>query len=65
MTLTINFPLVVVVVVVAVVVIGRCRFQQDFFSQSYHDGLLSLLHSIRGVRVLSEHCVLSSVTENE
>ena len=36
-----------------------------FFSQSYHDGLLSLFRSISGLRVLSEHCVLSSVTENQ
>ena len=36
-----------------------------FFSQSYHDGLLSLLRSISGLRVLSEHCVLSPVTENQ
>ena len=60
MTLTIKFPVVVVVVVV----IGLCHFQQ-VFSQSYHDGLLSLLHSISDLRVLSEHCVLSSVAENQ
>ena len=62
MTLTIKVPVVVVVVVV---VIGRCHFQQVFFSQSYHDGLLSMLRSISGLRVLSEHCILSSVTENQ
>ena len=63
MTLTINIPVVVVVVVV-VVVIGRCRFQQFFF-QSYHDGQLSLLETTSHLRVLSEQCVLSSVTENQ
>ena len=59
-----NIPVVVVVVGVVVVVIGRCRFQQGFFSL-YHDGQLSLLRSISGLPVLSEHCVLSSVTENQ
>ena len=63
MTLTINIPVVVVVVAV-VVAIGRCRFQQFFF-QSYHDGQLSLLRSTSRLRVLSEQCVLSSVTENQ
>ena len=33
-----------------------------FFSQSYHGGQLSLLRSTSRLRVLSEHCVLSSVT---
>ena len=60
---TINIPVVVVVVVVVIVVIGRCRFQQ-FFSQSYNDGQLSLLCSTSRLPVLSEH-VLSSVTENQ
>ena len=63
MTLTINIPVVVVVVVV-MVVIGRCRFQQ-FFSQSYNDGHLSLLHSTSRLPVLSEHNVLSSVIDNQ
>ena len=63
MTLTINTPVVVVVVVV--VVIGQCRFQQGFFSRSYHDGQLSLLRSTSHLPVLSEHHVLSSVTENQ
>ena len=63
MTLTINIPVVVVVVVVVIVVIGRCRFQQ-FFSQSYNDGQLSLLCSISHLPVFSEHPELSSVTEN-
>ena len=62
MTLTINIPVVVVVVVV---VIGRCHFQQDFFSQSYHDGQLALLRSTSSLPVLSEHRVLSSVTDNQ
>ena len=39
MILTINIPVVVTVVVV---VIGLCRFQQLFFSQTYHDGQVSL-----------------------
>ena len=65
MTLTINIPVVVVVVVV-VVVIGRCRsLSTGFFSQSYHDGQLSLLRSTSCLPVLSEHCVLSSVAENQ
>ena len=65
MTLTINKPVVVVVeVVVVVVVIGRCRFQQ-VFSQSYNDGQLSLLRSTSRLPVLSEHHVLSSVTDNQ
>ena len=66
MTLTLNIPVVVVVVVfvVVVVVIGRFRFQQVFF-QSYHDGELSLLHSTSRLPELSEHCVQSSVTENQ
>ena len=64
MTLTINIPVVVVVVVVVIVVIGRCRFQQ-FFSQSYNDGQLSLLCSTSRLPVLSEHPELSSVTENQ
>ena len=64
MTLTINIPVVVVVVVVVIVVFGRCRFQQ-FFSQSFNDGQLSLLRSISGLRILSEHPELSSVTENQ
>ena len=68
MTLTINIPVVVVVVVVVIVVIGI--FLDDvafniFFSQSYHDGQLSLLRSISGLPVLSEHHVLSSVTDNQ
>ena len=63
MTLTINIPVVVVAVVV-VVVIGRFRFQ-EFFFQSYHDGQLSLLRSTSRLPELSEHCVLSSVTENQ
>ena len=57
--------MLVVVVVVVVVVIGRCRFQQVCFSQSYHDGQLSLLRSTSRLPVLSEHHVLSSVTENQ
>ena len=67
MTLTINIPVVVVVVVVVVnvfVVIGRCHFQQ-VFSQSYHDGQLSLLCSTSRLPVFSEHCVLSSIIENQ
>ena len=36
-----------------------------FFSQSYHDGQLSLLRSTSRLPVLSEHHVLSSVTENQ
>ena len=63
MTLTINIPVVVVVVVV-VVVIGQCHFHQGFF-QSYHDGQLSLLRSTSRLHVLSEHGVLTSVTENQ
>ena len=64
MTLTINIPVVVVVVVVVdVAVIGRFSFQQFFF-QSYHDGQLSLLRSTSRLPELSEHRVLSSVTEN-
>ena len=62
MTLTINIPVVVGVVVV---VIGRCRFQQFFFSQSYNGGQLSLLCSTSRLPVLSEHPELSSVTENQ
>ena len=66
MTLTINIQVVVVVVVVVVVfVIGRCRFQQEFFSQIYHDGQLSLLRSTSRLPVLSGHCVLSSIIENQ
>ena len=34
-----------------------------FFFQSYHDIQLSLFRSISGLPVLSEHHVLSSVTE--
>ena len=64
MTLTINRPVVAIVVVV-VVVIGRCRFQQVSFSQSYNDGQLSLLLSTSRLPVLSEHPELSSVTENQ
>ena len=65
MTLTINKQVaVVVVVVIVVVVIGRCRFQQ-FFSQIYNDGQLSLLCSTSRLPVLSEHPELSSVTENQ
>ena len=33
-----------------------------FFSQSYHDGQLSLLLSTSRLHVLNELCVLSSVT---
>ena len=68
MTLTINKPVVVlvevvvVVEVVFVVVIGQCRFQQ-VFSQSYNDGQLSLFRSTSRLPVLSEHHVLSSVTD--
>ena len=58
-----NIPVVVVVVVV--VVIGRCCFQQCFCFQSYHEGQLSLLRSISGLPIVSEHHVLSSVTENQ
>ena len=36
-----------------------------FFYQSYQDGQLSLLHSTSRLGVLSEQCVLSSVTENQ
>ena len=64
MTLTKNIPAVVVVVVDVVVVIGRCHFQQ-VFSQSYHDGQLSLLRFISGLPILSEHHVLSPITENQ
>ena len=64
MTLTINIPVVVVVVVVVIVVIGRYRFQQ-FFSQSYNDGQLSLLRSTSRLQVLSKHPELSSVTDNQ
>ena len=67
MNLRINIPVVVIVVVVVVVivVIGRsCSFQQ-FFSQSYNDGQLSLLCSTSRLPVLSEHPELSSVTENQ
>ena len=65
MTLTINIPVVVVVVVV--VVIERFRFQQLLllFFQSCHDGQLSLLRSTSRLPDLSEHRVLSSVTENQ
>ena len=35
------------------------------FFQSYHDGQLSLLRSTSRLGVLSEHSVLSSVTENQ
>ena len=66
MTLTINIPVVdIVVVVVGAVVIGRCRFQQGFFSQSYRDGQLSLLSSTSHLPILSEHRILSPVTENQ
>ena len=65
MTLTINIPVVVVVDVVVIVVIGRCRFQQFFFSQSYNAGQLSLISSTRRLPVLSEHPELASVTENQ
>ena len=34
-----------------------------FFSQSYHNGQLSLLRSISRLPVLSEHLVLSPVTK--
>ena len=66
MTLTINIPVVVVVVVV--VVIERFRFQQLLLLllfQSCHDGQLSLLRSTSRLPELSEHRVLSSVTENQ
>ena len=36
-----------------------------FFSQSYHDGQLSLLRSTSRLAVLSEDHILSSVTENQ
>ena len=46
--------------------LGEFEFQQFFFCfQSYHDGQLSLLCSISGLPVLSEHHILSSVTENQ
>ena len=57
-------PVVVVVVVDVVVVIGRCRFRH-VFSQSYHDGQLSLLRSISGLPLLSEHRVLSSISKKQ
>ena len=57
-------PVVVVVVVVVIVVIGWYGFQQ-FFSQSYNDGQLSLLCSTNHLPVLSEHPELSSVTDNQ
>ena len=53
-----NIPVDFVVVVV-VVVIGRFRFQQ-FFSNP-----ISLLRSTSRLPELSEHHVLSSVTENQ
>ena len=59
MPLTINIPVVVVVV------IGLDVSLNSFFSQSYHDCQLSLLRSISGLPVLSEHHVLSPVTENQ
>ena len=36
-----------------------------FFSQSYHDGQLALLRFTSRLPVLSEHHVLSSVTDNQ
>ena len=59
MTLTINKPVVVVVVAVVVVIGLDVTFKSIF--QSYHDGQLSFLHSISGLPVLSEHCLLSSI----
>ena len=65
MTLTIHIPIVdLVVVVVVVVVIGRCHFQQ-FFSQSYLNGQLSLLRSTSRLPILSEYHVLSLVNEKQ
>ena len=42
-----------------------CDISCCCFFQAYHEGQLSLLSSISGLRVLSERCVLSSVTENQ
>ena len=66
---TVNIGLTVVVLVVFVVVFCCCcdwtMSLSTFFFQSYHDGQLSLLLSTSRLHVLSEQCVLSSVTENQ